>query len=287
MKNELNVTTNEVEEMKYRIYAEEVARIIGDNAEVYVAEKANGVRKTGIRLKLDEHINPTLYINELFDHDVPVEEAAERIKEMADEAMENVKDFSLPNIEEYEAIKSNLKVRLYNRATKADVQMSAAKYGFDDLILVPVIDEIVKGGSVKVTSSMLSSWEKTVEEVVSDAIENLDYVCRPLDEVISEMMGVFGDMDDDIPVSPFPIFLITNKSNVCGAASILVAKKEIEERFPNGYIVIPSSIHEVMVVPEECEDNPLTSIVKEVNETNVSPEERLSNNIYRFEGRNS
>lgn len=287
MKNELNVTTNEVKEMKYRIYAEEVAGIIGDNAEIYVAEKANGVRKVGIRLKLDDHINPTLYINEFFDNGVPVEEAAERIKEAAAEAMENIKDFSLPNVEEYEAIKPNLKVRLYNHATKAEVQMSAAEYGFDDLILVPVIDEIIIGGAAKVTSSMLSSWGKTVEEVVSDAIENLDYVCRPLNEVLKEMMGEFGDTDDDQPVPPMPIFLVTNKSKVCGAASILAAKKEIEERCPNGYIVLPSSVHEVLVVPKEFEDDPLGSIVKEVNETQVSPEDRLSNNIYRFEGRNS
>lgn len=287
MKNELNVTTNEVDEMKYRIYAEEVAGIIGDDAEVYVAEKANGVRKVGIRLKLDEHINPTLYINDYFDHDVPVEEAAERIKEMGAEAMENIKDFSLPNLEEYEDVKPNLKVRLYNHTTKAEVKMSAAKYGFDDLILVPVIDGIIDGGSAKITQSMLSSWQKTVEEVVSDAIENLDYVCRPLNEVLKEMMGVFGDTDDDQPVPPMPIFLVTNKSKVCGAASILAAKKEIEERCPNGYIVLPSSVHEVLVVPKEFEDDPLGSIVKEVNETQVSPEDRLSNNIYRFEGRNS
>lgn len=60
----------------------------------------------------------------------------------------------------------------------------------------------------------------------------------------------------------------------------------IGERF----YCIPSSIHEFICLPEDfgggwCEPKALVSIIRQVNETEVDPEDRLSDKLYFFNGK--
>ena len=50
------------------------------------------------------------------------------------------------------------------------------------------------------------------------------------------------------------------------------------------FYVLPSSIHEVILLPVSYSGNPaeLEALVKEVNETCVTPEDYLSGHVYRY-----
>jgi hypothetical protein len=49
------------------------------------------------------------------------------------------------------------------------------------------------------------------------------------------------------------------------------------------FFILPSSVHELIIVPDNGEDPQiLQRMVKEVNSTQVSAQDVLSDNIYRF-----
>ena len=52
------------------------------------------------------------------------------------------------------------------------------------------------------------------------------------------------------------------------------------ELFPNGYVVLPSSVHEVIVRELDMDPDELSKLVQTVNAEQVDPEEQLSNHAY-------
>ena len=51
-------------------------------------------------------------------------------------------------------------------------------------------------------------------------------------------------------------------------------------------IILPSSVHEVLLVPynKDMEETDFKTMVREVNETQLEPDEYLSNNVYVYDG---
>ena len=82
-----------------------------------------------------------------------------------------------------------------------------------------------------------------------------------------------------------PFFLLTNQQKVKGATMALSSRvmDRIAEKF-GGIYVLPSSTHEVLIVPKSFMDDPdqLAEMVRQVNEDAVQPEDRLSDNVYEY-----
>lgn len=107
---------------------------------------------------------------------------------------------------------------------------------------------------------------------------------RSMSEIISEMMGLSSD---DVPdMAPCEMYVISNHERCKGASAIL--NRSLLERFAmqhgcKSLCVLPSSIHEAILVPlhdESYSIQDFDAMVKEVNETQVSPEERLVDRAY-------
>ena len=249
-------------------YANEVAKLV--NGEVKEIEKANGIVLLGI-CKRDTNITPTVYIDKAFEEGRTVEETAAEVLRIYETETPDLGDVN--DILDYSKVKPLLKARLYNAATKTDVFKSVAEYGFDDLIIVPYV-QLTEEASTKVNTQLLNIWNVSVDEVIATAIENAknDIV----ETSIAEMLG----MPD---LYPTLMRVITSKTRMYGAIGVIYKLKELKERYEK-FIVIPSSIHDVIVIPEipETEDNFFTEMIKAVNEEQVAPEERLSNHEYYF-----
>lgn len=253
-------------------YAKTIAELI--NGEVKTVEKENGIIYTGVTKKVTTNVSPIIYIDNLYENGVDVLDASKKVKEKIEQS--NV-SFDIDFINDYEKAKPRLQARLYNNKTNVEVSKSAERYGFDDLIIVPilVVSEDDDGtATIKVTRDLLAKWDKSATEVISDAIENLNYE-------IMDMASLLG-----IPCMDFlgasPLYVVTNKKRRCGAASVLKAKDELNRMFPEGYIVLPSSVHEVIVVKNDDNIEAYTEMVKMVNSDAVAPEEVLSDKAYKF-----
>ena len=82
--------------------------------------------------------------------------------------------------------------------------------------------------------------------------------------------------------------VVTNNGRVHGA-SVIVYPGLLEQLFRKfgAFFILPSSVHEVIVTPDDGERDAreLTDLVKSVNAEMVAPDEWLSDHIYRYDGR--
>lgn len=109
-------------------------------------------------------------------------------------------------------------------------------------------------------------------------------------EVISmrEMMAEMWGVDiDSLPAEPAQA-IVTNKARMFGAINIYNEDciKQVQEILgTKNFYVLPSSIHEVICVPTEgIEIDDLLTMVTEVNQTQVRPEERLGDFVLYYDG---
>ena len=115
-----------------------------------------------------------------------------------------------------------------------------------------------------------------------------------LKEQMAELLGMdasempdFGEEERVLP----EITVITNKRLLDGAGSILLpsVQKRMERKCGSCLAVLPSSRHEVLIAP--LTDGVQEAIfyqkmVKEVNETQVEPEDFLSDHVYVYRNGN-
>ncbi|MDY5331637.1 MAG: DUF5688 family protein [Porcincola intestinalis] len=77
-----------------------------------------------------------------------------------------------------------------------------------------------------------------------------------------------------------PLLVLTTQSMVHGAAAIFIpdVMEQISKKMPEGFFILPSSIHEVMVLPKTlgASIEALDDMVSSINEMQVDPEDQLS-----------
>jgi len=250
-------------------YANEVARLV--NGEVKEVEKANGAIFTGIMVDTGSTAKPTIYIDDMKADGLTVEEAAAKVQEIAKKSAISV---DLGFMTDWEAVKPMLRARLYNKATKADVFREAGN-GFDDLVIIPYVEGVIKNGSCKVTNELIEKWNVTPDEVLSVAEANSN------DGTIQSMADMMKELGHPLPEGyDCPMYVVTNSNRMFGAYAILSKLDDLREIFPEGFTVLPSSVHEVIVVP--ADDLGFDSMVQDVNDTEVNITDQLSNHAYRI-----
>jgi len=255
------------------------------NAESKTVEKANGVIRHGIVMKTETNCCPTIYVEEFYEADMSVKDAAKEVEKIAKANTINV---DVSRITDYEFVKPLLRARLYNKATKAEVFRKAKD--FDDLIIVPYIElsDIGEGrgsGSVRVSAALLNGYNVTKRELIDTAIKNSseDSTIQSMESVMMSIMtGKEVKPVEEVGINP-QMIVLSNRNKCFGAISALILKKRLQSIFPNGYVVLPSSVHEVIVTPYTpgCEDV-LNGMVQEVNVSEVQPEEILGSKAYVF-----
>jgi hypothetical protein len=82
------------------------------------------------------------------------------------------------------------------------------------------------------------------------------------------------------------MYVISNRDKINGAACILYKDvlKDFAQTIESDLYILPSSIHETIVVPKTPATNPqdLSQIVKETNDNHVEREEILSYSVYEY-----
>ena len=143
--------------------------------------------------------------------------------------------------------------------------------------------------SYSIKEKTLNNTGISKEELYENALKNSenDYIIRNMESVICEMMGIpeTDETMNEAFKSSIPMYVFTNKEAVNGA-SVLLNKKalaEISEIMKGDFIVLPSSTHECIAIPAEYGDKEsLREMVREVNDGEVSLEDRLTYSVYKY-----
>lgn len=148
--------------------------------------------------------------------------------------------------------------------------------------------------ATKITEPLLAHLQLTKEEALKIAKTNTARSAKfeSMDTVMRNIM-MDNDMDKELaemmfPDSSTPLSVVTNESGIDGAAVIACQEvlKAVQKELGEDFYILPSSIHEVLVLPKSFSDDveDLKQMVSSVNEAEVPPEDRLSDNVYEFDG---
>lgn len=121
------------------------------------------------------------------------------------------------------------------------------------------------------------------EAALQQQRRNYVYKAESLDVIVQDMMPEIIEPGD---VMPYPVMVVSMDNDVHGASVILQPEVliAIEELLGGDYFILPTSIHEVMVVPDlgiDCQERDLNEMVQDANDLAVAPEERLSDRVIR------
>ncbi|MDD5948818.1 MAG: DUF5688 family protein [Lachnospiraceae bacterium] len=285
---------------EYSEYVEEVReaveREIGKTVRVQKVNKNNGLVLDGLTILAEGvNVSPTIYLNGFFeeylsDGAVAVAKRILAIYE-ANKPKESV-DFSF--FMDREKVSPKIKMKLINYEKNKELLVQVPHIRFLDLAIVfmVVLGSDYDNGfaSILIQNHHLSFWSMDAEDLYNLAMNNTadDFEIIPMRSVIEAIMDEESAsiiMDNgEIEMS-----ILTNHSRLQGAAGMLhkeIIKQYMKETKADKVWIIPSSIHETLLIP--CDLMPdmeyVKGMVKEVNATQVQPEEILSDNVYVYDG---
>lgn len=281
-----------------------VSQRLGDACQVRIQEvcKNNGVLLQGlVILQENQNISPTIYLNsfwEAYEAGVPLAAVVEKILSIyqEDTPKENV-DMSFFRI--FEAVKDRICYKLISADRNRELLEKIPHLEYLDLAICfyyAYQGEALGNGSILIHNNHLEMWQTDTAQVWEIAHENtprlfpweccsLETVFRDMEEEDEDKQG--SDSEEEPLSDLIPMRILSNENRVFGASCILypgLLEKIAGEQKSNLYL-LPSSIHEVILLPDNGEEDAdyLRAMISEVNESQVEPEEVLSNQLYYFD----
>lgn len=266
---------------------------------IHTAEKNNGTIRRGITLtERNINISPTIYLEEYyrqFQNGISLEYITSDILRLYHEVRFQ-KSWGEEKISDYSEIKDKLIYRLVNRKANTEMLKNVPYIAYLDLAIVfCVLLEVNKYGTatMPVRNEHLDMWEISKKKLYRRARENTSRLLpdefSSMSAVIEEIScGVFGESGaKDTECLEDDMYVLSNRLRSYGAAAILYEGrlKAIGMYLKSNYYVLPSSVHEVIVVPEGAAPGKeeLSDLVAEINQTQVEAEEVLSDRAYYYD----
>ena len=145
--------------------------------------------------------------------------------------------------------------------------------------------------TILIQNSHLKFWNCNVQQLYQLAKINTPKLLPPRIEKLANLLSDFfpADTDDEEDLSDFlifPIYVLSNEYRYLGAACMLYdgLLEEMAKKLDSDLYIIPSSIHEVLIVPATAEmtTEEFNQMICEVNNTQLEPEEVLSDHLYFY-----
>ena len=288
--------------------AKEVKRFLPekyDDASVTLQEvtKNNDQQLTGLMIRTeDTNIAPNIYLEGYYEQYQDGKDIEDIVRDIADVRVKHEmnQDFDVSKITDFDQVKDHIICKLVNAELNADYLADKPHTMVEDLAVVYAID---LGGnesghmSAPITNSLMEQYGITQEELHDIALHNLSesqIEFKTMRDVLVDMMFPDGIQPDDPRVFMLPpeeenpsMYVLSNADKLNGAAALLDAKtmEDISEKLGGDFVVLPSSIHENIVLPvtEDMDRHTLEAMVQDVNAGQVAPEERLSDHVYMYD----
>ena len=268
----------------------------GTKIDVNEVTKNNGQILQGLTIKSeDSNIAPTIYVNPSFEQFLkgqPIEDIIDGIVDTY-ENNRGPKNMSVEFFTDFDQVKDRLAMKVVNADKNAEMLEGCPHFTFGDLAAIFQVQvEANEFGNATITvkNEHMDMWGVDSQTLMNHARENMEdkqpVHIQSMLEVLQGMMG--GELPDEMLGMPEPaMYVMTNETKINGAAAMIFTDKlqEFAEQHDTNFFILPSSIHEILLVPEngEMDVKGLMDMVREVNDTQVSPEEVLSYNVYFYD----
>jgi len=293
-----------------RMFADEIAsgimKYFPDNRQVQcrVVEtmKNNNVARVGITFhEQGDKVGPVIYMEPYWEAATdgrPMSEIMREIAGIASRSMDKRELIGSLDYGNYESVKEYLSVTLINGRDNRQILSRIPHRQMEDLALIlelkfPMEEGI---GSIKVSRELTELWAVDTDTLFAQAQENSLKAEPPsLQRMEDAMLSLaFGrDAAENLLENPAPeevpsqLYVLSDTSKNKGAAVLSYpgVLEKADQLFPKGFYILPSSIHELLIVPKSPEIDPreLGEMVRAVNRAEVAKEEQLSDRVYEYD----
>lgn len=223
--------------------------------------------------RLSASVNMRQLYNEFFDHPEDVFEAIF--------AGVQYPFVALDRVDSYDEAKKYLFIRLCSKDLNEEFLKTVPYREFhDDLVITAHLHMGEAEGSLAsaaVTNDMLKHFGVDAESLFDDAICNSPKLFPAQILSMGEALGV---------ANAAPMIVVSNTANMNGAAVLAYpgVLEEVDKRMGGTYWLMPSSIHEVIVTPDSCNEKiEMDLVVRHANHAVVDRTEWLSDRAYKRE----
>ena len=259
--------------------------------EISVVKKNNGVSKAGLSIREDEHdVSPLLYLDDYYIHYQNGELLENIIRNIRADYDKKVQmaAVKIPNLQEFENIRGRVIYRLVNYEKNKEILEDCPHIRLYDLAVtfrwVARIDDVGVSTSL-ITNKQVKEWGVSVNALVLAARQNTPRLFPAQIIDMEEMLA--GMVSFILYPSTIPMYILTNKQELNGASALLYGDilKDFANKKGADMYILPSSIHEVIMVPADRINDPtkLLSIVHDANTTVVSIGDVLSDSVYYYD----
>ena len=291
------VTYEEFQQMIVKGVSERLEE--GRSVEINEVVKNNGVILKGLTFRdSTEGIRPTIYLGKYYDQykegmDIP--SVVSMILEVY-RIGSSQNTFDIHSFTDFDKAKERIVFKLVNYDKNKVLLSKVPHRPFLDMAVVYYYllkDEDLENATILIYNNHLESWGITAKELDAIAIRNTPLLLkedlRSVTEVLMHLMARSGEgekTEADLSEEDFGMYVLSNRTRIFGAACILYAGvlKSFAEKLHKDLFILPSSVHEVILVPKEesMEWEKLQELVQEVNSTQVEDVEILSDSVYCY-----
>lgn len=256
--------------------------------------KMNGLNLHGLKFVSEGMAGgPTFYLDDLYERHQRGEASFESLMKELKDCYEETKDICPPTVDfSWEACRNNLQLRLLERKRNNDF-LSNIPHVNVGCGLVLTADIVFDDWRVAVNYEVMNELAVDKETLFITARDNAMIVDPP---VLTDMsQALFSPSKENLldrgePLEPMEVgdmYVLTTESSVLGASALFYpdVREKAAEIIGSGYYVLPSSVHETILVPDTADLNKrdLCCMVKDANRTVVEPQDVLSDNVYHYD----
>lgn len=255
-------------------------------------EKNNGVILEGLTVRKEgERAAPAIYLDSYYQEYL----AGRSIRQIQEDILECCEDrefsehFDTDFFGDYRKVRSTIVYKLIHYEKNRELLKKIPHVPFLNLAVVfysLLPDTPAGSATVLIYNSHLEYWKISCQELYRDAKQNTPRLLPAEMKTMSEVLSEFSDGLDNTEEDGIPMYVLTNSRKALGAACILYDNmlKHCAEWLGSAYYLLPSSIHEVILIPKSAvsDQRELAAMVRDINRTQVLKTEVLSDQIYFY-----
>ncbi len=244
------------------------------------------------------NVSPTIYLEPYFHRHlegVSLEDVIEDIYALYQENIPQV-DFDATSFTDLEKARERIVLKLINRSRNMDLLKEVPFIPFMDLAVVfvcNVSDLMGEYASILIRNEHLALWDISLEELFSMGLSNSPKNQPVIVENMADHINRFQDIEE-VFFQEVTLLILSNVYKIHGASVMLYPGilQMIAEEYESDLIILPSSIHEVLLIPKLCLDKrpeeypDFDAMIREINETEVTDEEILGDHAYLYQREN-
>lgn len=248
---------------------------------IHTIEKNNNCMLDGLSImEHDLNISPTIYLNYYYEEylsGTPFSAVYDQMLHLY-QLYKPQDKVDISFFTDYENVKNRLVYKLIHYERNRELLTRVPHIRFLDLAIVfyyLVITSENGCATILIHHQHLTLWQITQETLFQIASKNTP-------SLLPEELMPLPDIASELP----PMFVLTNHYHLHGACCILYPNvlKQLAGHLDCDLCILPSSVHETILIPLTTGVSlpEFSSTVQEVNQSEVSPEEILSDHAYHY-----